>query len=197
MEVNREKLQILLRFGMLVQQNPLLTFVVGLLAGAVGRVHFVRSLEGAPIAIELSQGRAVVWPGPPLKVSVHGVAIGDPMSLGAALSLSTDPICVRFRCEPVERSEAYQRLVVDSYSEVAAGRPAEVQVRERRVRELRSQIDRALDVYNECVRLLETAGPERREELQAFLHIAEQELQACGRELKALEQELARVRAGS
>ncbi len=69
-----------------------------------------------------------------------------------------------------------------------------MQQAEGRIDDLRSRIDRALDIYNECRRLMEESSPERRAELAAFQQMAQEELQACTRELRALEMQVAQAR---
>lgn len=175
-------------------QNPLATFLVGLLVGAVDRIHFVRSTEGAPVAIELALGRARLWPTGPLRVRVHGVAIEDPMSLGSALALSNEPICVRVQGGGFEESDLFQELLLDNYDDVAAGGTTPTEKKARWAESLRQQIDRALQIYQECTRMLEDGDPARRAEIEAYRRMAREELQKAGRELRALEAELARGR---
>ena len=57
--------------------------------------------------------------------------------------------------------------------------------------DLRSRIDRALDIYNECRRLIEEGSPEAPPSWPAFQQMAQEELQACTRELRALEMQVA------
>ncbi|HEX6972103.1 MAG TPA: hypothetical protein VF234_07775 [Limnochordia bacterium] len=161
------------------------------MAGAIDRVHFVRDTAEAPIAIDLVIGRARLWPTGPIRVRVRGLSIEDPMSLGSSLALTTDPICVHVRGGGLEESELFQELVHENYDDVLAGGATPREKKERWAQGLREQIDRALEIYQECNRLLEAGDPERRTELELYRRLAREELQKAGRELRALEQALA------
>ncbi|BAS26665.1 hypothetical protein [Limnochorda pilosa] len=192
-ELNQKKLHVLYQVGAHLHQNPLATFVVGLLAGVVDRVHFVRETRGAPIAIEFAVGRAQLWPAGPLRVRARGLEMGDPMSLGSAIALGTDPVCVRIQGSGLEDDEAFQELLVESYEEVAAEGVTPEEKREHRAEALRQQIDQALKIYHECTVMLEEGDPARRSELESYLKIAREELRQASRELHALEEELAQA----
>lgn len=192
-ELNQKKLHVLYHVGMHLHQNPLATFVIGLLAGVVDRVHFVRNPEGAPIVIEMAIGRAQLWPAGPLRVRARSLELGDPMSLASAVALGQDPICVRIQGGGIEENEAYQELVVESFEDIAAEGITPLEKKEHRAEMLRKQIDQALNIYHECTVLLEEGDPARKAELERYLAIAREELRRATRELHTLEEELARV----
>lgn len=192
-ELNQKKLHVLYQVGMHLHQNPLATFVLGLLAGVVNRVHFVRKTEGAPVAIELAIGRAQLWPAGPLRVRARSLELGDPMSLASAVALGKDPICVRVQGGGLEEDEAYQQLLVESFEEIAAEGITPEEKKEYRAEVLRKQIDQALNIYHECTVLLDEGDPARKAELERYLAIAREELRRATRELHSLEEELARA----
>lgn len=183
----------LYQIGMHLHQNPLATFVIGLLAGVVDRVHFVRDTTGAPAVIDIALGRAQIWPAGPMRVRIRGLEIGDPMSLGSAIALGKEPICVRVQGGGLAEDELFQELVVDSFEEVAAQGVTPEEKKELRAEMLRKQIDQALKIYHECTVMLEEGDPTRRSELENYLSIAREELRRATRELQALEEELARA----
>src|SRR5690606_2246064 len=187
----RRKVRVLQQLSVAAYPDAMLIYLCGLLMGAVHRVHFVRHLEGAPIAIQIAMGRARVWPTPPWQATVGGMSIPDPLTLASALAQRDDPICVKLMFDGSNEHEDFQRSLVDSYADIVAGRTAGVQEAEDRMAELRARIDRALDIYNECRRMMEEGTPERQAELAAFQRMAQEELQACTRELRQLEMQLA------
>ncbi len=187
----RHKVRVLQRLSVAAYPDAMLVYLCGLLMGAVHRVHFVRDLDGAPIAIQINMGRARVWPTPPWQAAIGGMTFPDPLTLASALAQRDDAICVKLAFDGSEDDEDFQQALVNNYSDVVAGRTAGVLQAEGRMDDLRSRIDRALDIYNECRRLMEEGSPERRAELAAFQQMAQEELQACTRELRALEMQVA------
>jgi len=186
----RRKVRVLQQLSIAAYPDAMLVYLCGMLMGAVHRVHFVRDLEGAPIAIQISMGRARVWPTPAWQATVGGMTIPDPLTLASALAQRDDPICVKLLFDGSNEHEDFQQLLVNSYADIVAGRTAGVQHAEDRIAELRARIDRALDIYNECRRLMEEGSPERQAELAAFQRMAQEELQACTRELRRLEMQV-------
>jgi len=191
-DIKGEKLRLLYSFASLMPPEPNLMFLTGLLAGAIDRLHFVRDLTGAPIAIRLAAGRARIWPAPGLEIKLRDVTVPDPMTLGSVLAGTEDPICVQLVLSGHHESEEFQRLVVDSYADVAAGRDANVKSKEERIEELKVQVDRALDIYSECLQQLRSGEDpgERKVQLKFFLQMAQKELEECSREMRELEREL-------
>lgn len=187
MDIERDKLRAVLQLAAMVQGSPGLVLLMGYLAGQLHRVHFVADLAGAPVAVRLSSARRRIWPSPPFEAHVRGVSVPDPVTLVSALSGTDDPVCVLVEFEGLDAEPWYEALVVPRYIDVAAGRTPERQASERRVDELRHRIDHALDVYNECRRLLEEGDPAREAELKVFQEMAERELRECSDELARLE----------
>ncbi|MBO8141300.1 MAG: hypothetical protein H0Z37_03850 [Firmicutes bacterium] len=187
----RRKVRVLQQLSIAAYPDAMLVYLFGMLMGAVQRVHFVRNLEGAPIALQINLGRARVWPAPAWHAKVGGMTIPDPLTLASALAQRDDPICVKLAFDGSEENEDFQQSLVESYADVVAGRTAGVRTAEERILDLRARIDRALDIYNECRRMMEAGDPARRAELAAFQRMAQQELQACTRELRELEMQVA------
>lgn len=181
------KIRVLQHLAIEAYPDAMLVYLFGLLMGAVDRVHFVRDLDGAPVGIQVNMGRARVWPTSPWQATISGMIFPDPLTLASALAQRDDPICVRLAFDGSENNEDFQEALVDSYADVAAGRTAGVVRTDERIDDLKERIDRALDIYNECRRLMDDGDPERQAELQAFQRMAQEELQACTRELRALE----------
>src|SRR5690606_18923044 len=77
----RRKVRVLQQLSIAAYPDAMLVYLCGMLMGAVHRVHFVRDLEGAPIAIQISMGRARVWPTPAWQATVGGMTIPDPLTL--------------------------------------------------------------------------------------------------------------------
>lgn len=189
-----QKVRVLQRLSIAAYPDAMLVYLCGLLMGSVQRVFFVRDLEGAPVSIQINMGRARVWPTPPWQATIGGMSFPDPLTLASALAQRDDPICVKVAFDGSDEDEDFQEVLVNDYSDIVAGRTAGVQQAEGRMDELRSRIDRALDIYNECRRLMEEGGTDRQAELAAFQQMAQEELQACTRELRALEMQVAQAR---
>jgi hypothetical protein len=158
--------------------NPEIAYLLGFLAGRLQRVHFVESLEGAPVAVRFAAGRRRIWPGVPFQALVHGVPVPGPAMLVSALLESDEDICVRVDCDAVRASDAYAEVVEPAYD--AAGAPESGPGRAAR---LRARIDQTLDVYRACREALEAGDAEREAEVRFFLAMAEREIQALSRQL--------------
>lgn len=187
MDEIRHKIRVLQRVAVEAYPDAMLVYLFGLLMGAVDRVHFVRDLEGAPVAIQANVGRARVWPTPAWEATIGGMTFPDPLTFASALAQRTDAICVKLSFEGSETDEDFQTLLLDGHEDVAAGRTAGVVEAEERIDDLKVRIDRALDIYNETRRLMDDGDPERQTELEAYQRMAREELQACTRRLRALE----------
>lgn len=190
----QQKVRVLQRLSIAAYPDAMLVYLCGLLMGSVQRVFFVRDLEGAPVGIQINMGRARVWPTPPWQATIGGMSFPDPLTLASALAQREDPICVKLAFDGSDEDEDFQQALVNDYSDIVSGRTAGVQQAEGRMDELKSRIDRALDIYNECRRLMEEGSPERQAELAAFQKMAQEELQACTRELRALEMQVAQAK---
>lgn len=185
-----EKLQLLYGFSQTLPSDPVYMFAVGLLAGLIHRVHFVRDAKGAPVSVKLVSSQSLIWPAPGFSAAVNGITVPEPMTLASVLAKDDSPICVELVHPSVTQDEDIQHLFVDSFVDVEAMDEETVSYSEKRTTELRQQIDHALDIYNECQTQLQRDDGSRQQELQAFLEIAKGNLSQCSRELKELESQL-------
>jgi hypothetical protein len=176
----RHKHEVLVHLGMSMPANLEIAYLLGFLAGRLERLHFVESLEGAPVAIRFAAGRRRIWPGVPFQALIHDVPVPGPAMLVSALLESDEDICVRIDAESVTATDTYADVVEPSY----APKPAKDAAAERAAR-LRARIDQTLDVYRACREALQEGDPERETEVRFFLSMAEREIQALSRQLGA------------
>jgi hypothetical protein len=176
-------LEAVIRMGKHLPQNPDVAFFLGFLAGNLHRLHFVRSLEGAPVAIRLAVGRKHIWPGPVFDAKVRQVPVPMPGMLVSALTENDDPICVHLSLDDPMEAAFFEPLTVDSYEDV---RPGGRETLQERVHDLHQRIDQALDIYRECRKLLETHEGEDEQRLRFFLGLAQDEIEGLSRQLKQL-----------
>lgn len=189
----RTKLEAVVRVGRHLPQSPDMTFLLGFLAGNLSRLHFVRSLEGAPVAIAIAAGRRHIWPGSVFEAHIHTVPVPIPGALVSALAETDEAICLRVSLDDPAEAAWFEPLLVDSYLHVRGDRPEDTLA--ERVDGVRGHIDQALDVYRECRRLLAEGQGEGEARLRFFLGLAEQEIEGLGQQLSALNHQLER-RAG-
>ncbi|NPV53270.1 MAG: hypothetical protein HPY71_07085 [Firmicutes bacterium] len=175
-----KKIEALGNFTAMVANNPALTYLMGYLTGQVDRVHFVRDLGSAKIAVRISQGRVTVWPAEPFRATVSGLIILNPISFAAAVANMEDPICVSLSFEDLENTPWYQEVLLPDVSYVKNAEEAA----EDKVKELRSEMDMTLDMYRECKRLLEKDTGDRRKELDYYLTVAQNQLRELNRQLE-------------
>ncbi|MBX6350509.1 MAG: hypothetical protein IRZ11_03230 [Clostridia bacterium] len=183
MESRRDKLKALLQFGAQVADDPMLQLLVGFLAGQVDRVHFVRSLDGATIGVRVALGRRAVWPARGFHATVRGVPVPVPAALVSVLSETSDPIALQVVFDGMEGALWLQKVLHDDLAEATRAPEAR---RADDLAALRARIDQALDVYNECRRLLEDGDPAREKELRFFLDLARREIESLGAEFQRL-----------
>jgi len=184
----RTKLEAVVRVGRHLPQSPDMTFLLGFLAGNLSRLHFVRSLEGAPVAIAVAAGRRHIWPGSVFEAHVHSVPVPILGALVSTLVENDEPICLRVAFDDPAESAWFEPLLIDSYAQVRGDRPADTLA--VRVQNVRGRIDQSLDVYRECRRLLSEGAGEDEARLKFFLGLAEQEIEGLGRQLSALNGQL-------
>ncbi len=189
----RTKLEAVVRIGRHLPQIPDLTFLFGFLAGNLSRLHFVRSLEGAPVAISVATGRRHIWPGSVFEARVHEVPVPFPATLVSTLAENEDPICLRASFDDPAESAWFEALLVDSYHSVRDGQSGDSL--SERMRSVRGRIDQSLDVYRECRRLLGEGTGEDAHRLKFFLGLAQDEIEGLGRQLAELTSRLQDGRA--
>lgn len=174
------KIEAIARLGRHLPQHPDLFFLLGFLAGNLDRVHFVRSLEGAPVTVRLVAGRRQIWPHPVFDATVRGVPLPMPGMVVSALAGNDDPICVQVLLDDPADSAYFEPLTIDGFADVRG----DVQTLQERVQSIRGQIDQSLDIYRECRRLLGQGEDEKH--LQFFLGLAQNEIEGLGAELTRL-----------
>jgi len=153
---------------------------VAFLAGRLERVRFVSDIESSPVGVRISARKRALWPNVPFFARVHGVEMPDPFFFIAALATSDETIDVLLEVDLEEREDGWLDAVLeDGVEETPQGR----------VNALRVEIDRLLDIYNEIRRGLEGAA-EGREDYRRFLEIAQGDIEALTRELRARAAEL-------
>ncbi|HHY98013.1 MAG TPA: hypothetical protein GX509_04660 [Firmicutes bacterium] len=188
--ISREKkIEALNNFTAMVANNPALTYLMGYLTGQVDRVHFVKDLTSAEIAVRISQDRLTVWPAEPFRATVSGLIVLNPLSFAASVSNMKDPICVSLNFENSENAPWYQEVLLPDVSYVKGAEEAA----EDKAKELRSEMDRTLDIYRECKRLLESDTGERRKELDYYLTVAQNQLRELNRQLEQVTLEINRL----
>lgn len=183
----RTLLEAVMRLGRQLPQSPDMAFLLGFLAGNLDRLHFVRSLEGAPVAISVAAGRRHIWPGSVFDAKVHQVPIPLPAMLVSALAENDEPICIHVALDDPQEAAFFDEITEDSYSGIAS--PEDTL--QARVQGVRSRIDQALDVYRECRRLLANAQGEDEARLKFFLGLAQREIEGLSQQLKELNARLA------
>jgi hypothetical protein len=161
-------------------------YLIGFLVGRLDRVHLVRDLEGAPVAIHLASGRRRVWPAGGFDARIHNVPVPSPAMVVSALVDSDDDICVQLAVDDPVEAAGVDEVSVASYAEVRRD-PGGIQDHVQRVR---GKIDRALDVYRECRQALEASTEEREKELRFLLDLAEKEIGGLSRQLTELTAQL-------
>jgi len=176
------KLQALVRLGRHLPQHVDLFFLLGFLAGNTERLHFVRRLEGAPVALRFVAGRSQIWPQPVLDATVRGVPLPLPGMVVSALAGTQDPICVQVVVDDPADQAYLEPLTVDSYADVKS----DVQSLQERMRSIRARIDQSLDIYRECRRLLAEGTSADEQNLHFFLGLAEREIEGLNAELNRL-----------
>ena len=184
-----KKLDAILKFGMMVGQNPWFAFLIGFLVGQIDRVNFVRDLSDAEIAIRLSARQTAIWPRDPFKATVRGVNMPNTYTLVRAICSESTPICVSLDFDHAEETPWYQEVLLPSASYAKDAVTAAQEESEA----LWKEMDRTLDVYRECRRLLKEQSPERRRELEFYMRTAEAEMKKISRELEELNRQMKRV----
>lgn len=182
----QKKLDALRRIAMIMRPDGALLVLFGFLAGCLDRVEFVRDLEGASTAVQLSLDSRV-WPRVPFRGHINGEMILNPIAFVDLAALRDDAVYVRTDFPWGQEPEWYRAVAHDAVK----GRRA---LLEEAVARLRQRIDFALDVYRTARPLLEHSSEEEHRRLQFVVQTARQEIQALSRQLAELEAELGELR---
>ncbi len=186
-----EKLEAINNFAVLVGNEPALAYLMGFLAGQVDRVHFVRDTVGADVSLRLSQGKITVWPAEPFRAMVGGVIVPNPMAFVAAVSKTSTPICVSLAFERSDEVPWYRQVVLPDVSYVKASAEAA----EEEATALRAEMDRALDIYAECMRLVEAESGARKRELDYYMSVAQEQMRQLSIKLDEVNAQLKLLKA--
>ncbi len=176
--------KLLIYLGRITAQTPHLQMILGFLLSDPSRVRFVATLDtGGELAMAISAHRRIELPISPWQGYIRGVPVPDPivwiqaaraMRGDIAIRLSSDDPLVMQLANPLIAPERERR---------------ERLVMEDRMQDLRQELDRTLDLYNEVRHLMEI-DHERHQELETFLSMAEREMQNMGRELSHLKERI-------
>lgn len=160
---------------------PAVQIAVGFLLANPNRVRFVSQIGDVPgLTMAISVHRRIEIPLAPWQGFINGVPVPDPLLwIEAASSKHNDVISIRISTDDLE---LVQRLAPMVVKDEERHRHSELT---DRVKSLRQDLDRALDLYNEVRHVMEV-DQDRQTELTKFLGIAEQEMQGIGQELKSL-----------
>lgn len=176
--------KLLIYIGRLAGQVPVLQVIVGYLLSDPSRIRFVDTLESnRDLAMAVSVHRRIELPVAPWQGYIRNVPVPDPLTWIQAARAMGGEIAVRVSSD--------DPIVVQLLSPLVAPERARQErlVMEDRMQNLRQELDRALDLYNE-VRHLMGIDQERHQELEKFLAMAEAEMQNMGRELGQIKQRI-------
>ena len=177
--------KILAYIGRVAHQSPVIQMVVGYLMADPGRLSFVRQWpDDQTLAMAMSLHRRLELAGPVWQGYVRGVPVPDPLTwIQAAAPFRASGVAVRLSTDDVWLMEAVQPMVLREQAAESRTHLAE------RMRSVRQELDRALDLYNEMRHIMEV-DRERQPHLEKFLAMAQTQMQGMGQELKMLKDNL-------
>ncbi len=183
-----EPQKILTYIGRVMHQNSGVLTAIGFLLADPDRVRFVlRGAETQELGMMVSIHRRIEIPGPLWQGWIRGVPVPDPLAwISAAIPLRGHPVVLRVSTDDVLLLQLLQPLVE---AEEHAGVRTQINAR---MREVRDELDRALDLYNEVRHLMEV-DRDRQPELEQFLLMAQKQMQGMGHELQTLKDNLHRA----
>ncbi|PSR32161.1 MAG: hypothetical protein C7B46_15485 [Sulfobacillus benefaciens] len=167
---------------------PAIQIAVGYLLADPRRVRFVSQFgEGTGLGMAISAHRRIEIPLAPWQGFINGVPVPDPLLwIEAAGTLPNGVVAVRISTDDVELMQRLSPMITQDRE-----RHERREITER-VQNLRQELDRALDLYNEVRHVMEV-DQDRQAELTKFLGIAENEMHNLGQELKFLKGRLESV----
>jgi hypothetical protein len=184
-----KKLEALYNCGLMAGQNPWYAFLFGYLVGQVDRVHFVRDLTGAEIAINLDFRSRRIWPSEPFRATVRGITMPNTYALVRSMVSSDAPICLQVDFDSSEDTPWYQEVVLPGVSYIKDASEAAQEESDA----LWKEMDHTLDIYRECKALLEEARPERRRELEYYMRLAEEQMRKLSAQMDELNKHMKRI----
>ncbi len=178
--------KLLIYLGRLTSQVPVLQVIVGYLLADPSRVRFVDTLDqDRKLAMTMAVHRRIELPVAPWQGYIRGVPVPDALTwIQAARGVSGD-ITIRLSSDDSMLLQLLNPLVTPErqrHERVAM---------EERMQNLRQELDRALDLYNEVRHLMEI-DQDRQQELEKFLTMAQSEMQNMGQELTQIKQRISK-----
>lgn len=166
-------------------QIPTLQLALGWLLANQARVQLVdRHAANQVLAMSFGAHRRIEIPMAPWMGYVRGVPVPDPLIWAeAAKEWPQNLISVQVATDDLYLSNLMRPLIRPHRDRL------ERQELERQMQSLRTDVDRALDLYSEIRHIME-ATPERGGELSIFLQFAEQDMQGLGRQLQRFKEQL-------
>ncbi len=181
-----EVLASLAQLARLTAGVPPAHLMAGYLLAQPDRTRFVSRLDPtAPLGMAFGIHRRIEVPMMPWQGFIRGVPIPDPLLwIDSVRGAPRDAIEVRVSTDDL----ALTNLLAPVY---ARTKPREERVAiERHIKNLRTEVDRALDIYAEVKRLMEDPDHEADRDLPRFLSMAEGQMEQLGRELSRLKARL-------
>ena len=181
-----EVLASLAQLARLTAGVPPAHLMAGYLLAQPDRTRFVSRLDPtAPLGMAFGIHRRIEVPMMPWQGFIRGVPIPDPLLwIDSVRGAPRDAIEVRVSTDDL----ALTNLLAPVY---ASTKPLEERVAiERHIKNLRTEVDRALDIYAEVKRLMEDPDHEADRDLPRFLSMAEGQMEQLGRELSRLKARL-------
>lgn len=176
--------KVLIYLGRLTGQIPALQLIIGYLLSDPSRITFVDSFGSqSDLSMAISAHRRIELPMAPWMGYIRGVPMPDALSWIQAARSMGGPINVR-----VSSDDPMVRQLLNPLIMPQRQRQERIMMGER-MSQLRQELDRALDLYNEVRHLMEV-DQERRDELEKFLSMAETEMHNMGRELTQIKDRL-------
>ncbi|MCY0898420.1 MAG: hypothetical protein OWU33_05700 [Firmicutes bacterium] len=176
--------KLLIYLARLTGQVAPLQIILGYLLSDPTRVRFVPSLDrDRELAMAISAHRRIELPMAPWQGYIRGVPVPDPVTWIQAARAIRGEIAVRVSSDDPIVLQLLNPLLAPERER------HERVLMEDRMQNLRQELDRALDLYNEVRHLMEI-DQERHQELEKFLSMAEREMQQMGQELAQLKQRM-------
>lgn len=160
-------------------------FALGWLFANADRVQFTdRTQVERGLAMTFGVHRRIEIPMVPWVGYIRGVPVPDPVIwVQAAKEWGRQPVVVRVATDDHRLAGLLAPLVKQYRGTWERGEL------EQHIQQLRGEVDRALDLYNEIRHIMEVE-PERHAELAAFLEIAQRDMQHLGQRLRLLKERL-------
>jgi hypothetical protein len=181
-----QTIAVLAQLARVVLNAPVAQLMIGYLLANPERVQFVDRLEEGPeVGMAFGAHRRIEVPMVPWLGYVRGVPIPDPLVfLEAVRQIRPAVIAVRISTDDPVLTMRLRPLLAAQRARM------ERQEVEARIRELRDEVDRTLDIYGEVRRLLSDSASQHDPNLPAFLQMAQRQMQELGAELARLKEQL-------